>query len=285
MTKATKNKLLYQAFALLAPPLLFFLWLFTGLGVRWIASRSIDFAGSLFSANTIVMTLIWLGHLMTLINLCVYITHVHKAVKKPVLDAQDRWGLWSVFYASVTLAVLIFLFLTGTFFAFIGGIPSFAFDDTVTWNHWLLLVILLVFGFLDWSAFQRLSAKNNRLTSDAAVLWLCVYLISIPSILVTVLAMTLRYFLVTNPDWMLIFDKPEILSGETYGYLHTPIVSPSETERPLFGLFASGLEVGIIMASIMVSQIAFFALQVFREQVIAERENKELNNAFATSSK
>lgn len=61
-------------------------------------------------------------------------------------------------------------------------------------------------------------------------------------------------------------DKPEILAGARYGYLHVPLVSPSVEERPLFGLFVSGLNVGLLMASIIASQVAFFVLEVFRRR-------------------
>lgn len=271
----SRAKLLFQGVALLAPPLLFVLWVASGSGVRWIAEHSKGFQDSLFSANSMVMALIWLGYLMTFINLCFYVAHIYRGAFKGPPSTEKQRDLVIIFVASVVLMFVIGAFLTGTLAAFLGVQISFLkFNSVVLLNHYFVLGVLAVFVVMDWRAIQSAQRLPARPTSDLPAAWLSVWLVSVPSILVTLLALLLHHNLSTNPDWMLIYDKPEILSGEKYGYLHVPLVNPSSEEMPMFGLFISGLNVGLIMASMMVSQIAFFAIEVFRNTEWTERRKK-----------
>ncbi|MDZ4819456.1 MAG: hypothetical protein SGJ20_10835 [Planctomycetota bacterium] len=273
-----RPKLIFQGFALLAPPLLFIAWVASGTGVHWMASRSTGFEGSLFSANTMLMALVWLGYFMTLINLCFYAAHVIREALKNNADASNRRDLFIVFWISMLLAVVISAFLTVTVVALLGiHVPLINFDSVIVINHCLILGILVVFIRMDRRAFRNAQKEGAGLNVEVAAAWLSVWLVSVPSFVVTLLALFLHYELTTNPDWMLIYDKPEILSAEShgYGYLHIPLASPSSQEQPMFGLFVSGLNVGLIMSSIMVSQIAYFAIQVFKSRNWGEKPKEE----------
>lgn len=263
-----KVKLLLQGIVLLAPPTLLVVWLITGFGVRAIARWSTDFRDSVFSANTIVMMLIWLGHVMILINLLFYIAHVSSDVRRTkAKHVPGRSHLRCVIGLSGFIAMAIATFVVVTLLAFSGiQIPGVSCESTIAFNHYLLLAIFVCFVVMDFLALRSARLQGTKGEGDAMASLLSIWLVSVPSIFITCFALVLHWILVTNPDWMLIYDKPEILSGEQFGYLHVPLVSPSAAERPMFGLFVSGLNVGVLMASIIASQIAFFVLTVFRQR-------------------
>ena len=203
---------------------------------------------------------------MTLINLFFYAFHIYQGAFKRDADIGNRRDLIIVFVFTTALAFVMAIFLTITFCAFFGFL-HFSFitiDSVILLNHVLLVVIFVAFILMDWRAFRSARSQDTGLTTELVSAWLSVWLVSVPSLLVTLLAILLHNRILANPDWLLVFDKPEILSGDTYGYLYVPVVNPSSQEEPMFGLFVSGLNTGLIMASIMVSQIAFFAIQVFK---------------------
>lgn len=256
--------LLPQGLLLLAPPLVFVAWLVFGHGGLGIASLGANFAGSAFAANTIIIGLVFLGHLMTLINLGFYLQSSDEYGLSDESTCVDRKIVKRVRGMAIIICVLIGLFLGITILAFIGvAIPYVSFGKIVEVNHVLLLVILIMFICMDWWELKRVQGGAGGDCMKETVALLYVWLVSVPSILVTCLAILLHWSLVRNADvWFLIIDKPEQLSGEKYGYLHPPLVVPSPHEIPFFDLFFTGLNVGLIMASIIVSQLSYFVIKV-----------------------
>lgn len=267
-TKSICRYLWPQGVLLLAPPFAFVLWLVFSHGGIWIASMGADFAGSAFAANTIIIGLVFLGHIMTLINLVFYLESgdAH-GLRDGSTDAEKR-NVKRVRLIAIIICVLIAVFLVLTSLAFCGiQIPYFSFGKIVEFNHWFLLGILIMFICMDWWELKRVQRGAGGDWIEETVALLYVWLVSVPSILVTVLAIVLHWSLVRNSEvWFLIIDKPEQLSGEQYGYLHPPLVSPSSQERPFFDLFFTGLNVGLIMASIIVSQLSYFVINVISQR-------------------
>lgn len=261
-------RLWFQGLSLLAPPFAFVLWLVFSRGGVWVASMGANFAGSAFAANTIIIGLVFLGHIMTLINLLFYIKD---SDEKGLSGESGSEGVRIVKYVrgmAISICVLIAVFLVLTALAYGGAqIPRFGFGTIVGWNHWILLVILSMFIFMDWLELKRVQGGGGGEWMKETVALLYVWLVSVPSIVVTVLAIVLHWSLLRNSNvWLLVIDKPEQLSGEQYGYLHPPLVSPTPQERPFFDLFFTGLNVGLIMASIIVSQLSYFVIRVISKR-------------------
>ncbi len=69
----------------------------------------------------------------------------------------------------------------------------------------------------------------------------------------------------------MMFDKPEVLSGSRYRYNVVPVIEPASQMKLWFVLFASGLNTGLLMACIIMSQAALFVLQIFRYRALSGR--------------
>lgn len=201
---------------------------------------------------------------MTLINLLFYIKNGdERGLRRESTDAE-RNNVKRVRFMAFAILTFIIIFSLITILAFFGiSIEYVNFGSIVEVNHWLLFVILFMFIVMDWWELKivKQTAGGDWMKETVALLY--VWLVSVPSILVTILAILLHWSLLRNSDiWFLVIDKPEILSGEQYGYLYPPLVFPSPQERPLFDLFFTGLNVGLIMASIIVSQLSYFVIEV-----------------------
>jgi hypothetical protein len=123
------------------------------------------------------MMLIWLGHLMILINLGFYIQHVWGevfAINRQRAPGQKH--LKVVLVASFVIAIVIGAFVLVSVMAF-GGvrIPVVSIEWVIKVNHYVLLGIFVCFIMMDCLALRRACLHGDGGSADttASLLAIC----------------------------------------------------------------------------------------------------------------
>jgi hypothetical protein len=175
-----------------------------------------------------------------------------------------------VFYGiSILLLIIAFFIICGLVGIVLLQIYTkftyWTFEDTIKNNHYITLIVFIIFFFLDLQLYfisqirsktETEPTKKQKLLSEMNLSKESIWLIDIPMILISLFVIFLSHSISTNGIFNNLFDSRYSIQYQ---------ITDESPFKFVITSFTNGFETGMLIASIIFSQIIYTVLQIYHQ--------------------